>query len=686
MRKLPWFEIALVVAIMSISVYAAFSDPQNLSLRWFTRDDAYYYFKVAQNISEGKGSTFDGINPTNGYHPLWMLVCIPIFALARFDLVLPLKILLLVMSALSAATGILIYRLLGRAAHPAIGAFAAVYWALDFQNISRIYKPGLETGIAAFFIILLAYKLFDFEQTWRKDNAVKKQLFLLGIIAALAMLSRLDLVFLAVIVGLWVVLRGHPLRYFLPLDLLASASAVLLAFILRLSMREYYRYDDAALTMLALSVVVSLTFAYFLGLYQRDVLKRITSLMWRLGLLAAGTSALVGVLMILIARAADFEVFPRAVIPIHAALTFLLFGLTRLAYLGLQTGPAPEPDPTPVALLRQNWRRWLEDGIAYYGVVFGALGAYMIINKILFGTFSPISGQFKRWWGSFPSRVYGGTAPTPAAFFGIDYEGHANAWQPVSTALGTWAEALAPFTGMEAMHIYLVSLAILGMLFYAVLKFNGNKARNAVIGMGIIPFFSAAVLQILSYHAPGYAAYRDWYWIVHPLLGILVLGSMAGLAAKRILKPRYIQAGLWILILGFGVLSANNLLRNLQGLMQYGRWSADVPNSEIAHFLEQHTEPGSIIGMTGGGNAGYFIQDRTVVNMDGLINRTEYFEAVRNGAGGQFLLDLGMDYALVNLDFVTRQPYNGQFNPYMETMDLYVHVFELFRYSVPDHP
>ncbi|HRQ24676.1 MAG TPA: hypothetical protein PLF42_14715, partial [Anaerolineales bacterium] len=454
MRKLPWFEIALVVAIMSISVYAAFSDPQNLSLRWFTRDDAYYYFKVAQNISEGKGSTFDGINPTNGYHPLWMLVCIPIFALARFDLVLPLKILLLVMSALSAATGILIYRLLGRVAHPAIGAFAAVYWALDFQNISRIYKPGLETGIAAFFIILLAYKLFDFEQTWRKDNAVKKQLFLLGIIAALAMLSRLDLVFLAVIVGLWVVLRGHPLRYFLPLDLLASASAVLLAFILRLSMREYYRYDDAALTMLALSVVVSLTFAYFLGLYQRDVLKRITSLMWRLGLLAAGTSALVGVLMILIARAADFEVFPRAVIPIHAALTFLLFGLTRLAYLGLQTGPAPEPDPTPVALLRQNWRRWLEDGIAYYGVVFGALGAYMIINKILFGTFSPISGQFKRWWGSFPSRVYGGTAPTPAAFFGIDYEGHANAWQPVSTALGTWAEALAPFTGMEAMHIY----------------------------------------------------------------------------------------------------------------------------------------------------------------------------------------------------------------------------------------
>ena len=110
MKRLPWFEIILILVVMTISLYAALSDAQNLSWRWFTRDDAYYYFKVAQNISEGHGSTFDGIDATNGYHPLWMLVCIPIFALARFDLILPLRILLLVMSGLSVATGILLYR------------------------------------------------------------------------------------------------------------------------------------------------------------------------------------------------------------------------------------------------------------------------------------------------------------------------------------------------------------------------------------------------------------------------------------------------------------------------------------------------------------------------------------------------------------------------------------------------
>src|SRR3970040_241629 len=114
MKRFPWFEIILILVVMSMSLYAALSDAQNLSWRWFTRDDAYYYFKVAQNISEGHGSTFDGINPTNGYHPLWMLVCVPIFALARFDLILPLRLLVLVSGAISAATGVLLFRLVGR--------------------------------------------------------------------------------------------------------------------------------------------------------------------------------------------------------------------------------------------------------------------------------------------------------------------------------------------------------------------------------------------------------------------------------------------------------------------------------------------------------------------------------------------------------------------------------------------
>jgi hypothetical protein len=157
MKRFAWFEILLIVVIMSISLYGAFSDAQNFSWRWFTRDDAYYYFKVAQNISEGHGSTFDGINKTNGYHPLWMLVCVPIFALARFDLILPLRILFVVSGALSVATGILLYRLVGKMFAPAVGAITAMGWVFSLHVLNAVYVQGLETGIAAFFIVLLIY-------------------------------------------------------------------------------------------------------------------------------------------------------------------------------------------------------------------------------------------------------------------------------------------------------------------------------------------------------------------------------------------------------------------------------------------------------------------------------------------------------------------------------------------------
>jgi hypothetical protein len=680
LKRIPWFELLLTAAILSISIHAALSDGQNLSLRWFTRDDAFYYYKVAQNISEGNGSTFDGINPTNGYHPLWMLVCVPIFALARFDLVLPLRILLIVLSMFSAATGILLYRILGRVAHPAIGALAAIYWVFDYQNFNRVYKPGLETGIAAFFILLLVYALLKLEENWRTHAATKKQLITLGIVAVFAMFSRLDLMFLAGMLGLWVVFRKQTLRYLLPLDLAAAVVAVLLAFILRLSVREYYRYEEAALLMSAISVVASIVGAYFLGLYRRDVLQKPLQLAGRLVLLAGAVSALAGVFMLHLTPLMDLEGFPRAVIPLHAALIFLLFGIPRFAYLSLRTGDAPQAESSPLELLKKNWRGWLADGVAYYGVVLGALGAYMLINKIFFGSFSPVSGQIKRWWGSFPTLVYGGTVRNPFAFFGLEYTGHSNAWQPVSTLLGVWSEKAKETLGYDANQIYFSLLAALGILFYLVLLSNKRKAKNAILRLGMPALFSAAVLQILSYHAPGYAAYRDWYWVLHPLLVILALGWMAGLATHPLFKLRFVPQAAWVLVFILGLQSGLFLLRNIQGFMQYGRWTPDTPNSEIAYFLEQNTEPGSIIGMTGGGGAGYFIQDRTVVNMDGLINRYEYFQAVKAGTGGEFLLALGMDYALVNEDFITRQPYNGQFNPYMTSLDQYTHVFELFRY------
>jgi len=107
------------------------------------------------------------------------------------------------------------------------------------------------------------------------------------------------------------------------------------------------------------------------------------------------------------------------------------------------------------------------------------------------------------------------------------------------------------------------------------------------------------------------------------------------------------------------------------------------PTNDIAAFLEANTEPGSIIGMTGGGNAGYFIQDRTVINMDGLINSYEYFQLLKDKQAGELLANEGLDYILANSSLLNQLPYKGQFASYLEWMDIRYGGKDLVRYHAP---
>jgi len=675
MKQNRWFEILLVLIIMGISLYAALSDSQNLSWRWFTRDDAYYYFKVAQNISEGHGSTFDGMNPSNGYHPLWMLICIPIFALARVNLILPLRILLLVMGGLSAATAILFFRLIGRIFTPAIGAIAAIYWAFNYDILSRIYQPGLETGIAVFFVLLLVYKTFEFETKWRTTQVTNRQLFILGLIAMCAALSRLDLIFLAGMVGIWIIFRKSPLRYFLPLDIAAILVSVMLAFIVRMQLPDYFRFADAAITMVAVSLVIRIPLLYFLGLYQAHIVSKPLKLAMRLIVfLAASTTVITGAMLVL-ARVENFEGFPRITIVYDLGFTALFFALSRFGAFGLRTNSAEVSDSsTPLQYLLENWKMWISDGLVYYGVVGVGLVLYVLSNKFLFGTFSPVSGQIKRWWGSLAGRVYGGPVGDPLSFFGINYVGDSNAWSPASNLLSGWAKNNSS---------YLIILAMFALLFYLLLYMNKQKAKSAIAQMSIVPLFASSWLQVLYYHAPGYSAFKEWYWVGQSVLVILAISIIPGLLFHSIRKVRYVQAAAWIIALGLGYIMLPPFWANIRSNMAYHEWKPTDPNNDIAAFLEAHTEPGSIIGMTGGGNAGYFIHDRTVINLDGLINSNEYYQLLKEKKAGPFLANEGLDYILANTGLLDQLPYKGQFDPYISLMDIRYGGKDLMHYRAP---
>jgi hypothetical protein len=680
-KQLPLFEIILVIVLMSVSMYAALSDAQNFSLRWFTRDDAYYYFKVAQNISEGRGSTFDGINRTNGYHPLWMLICVPIFALARFDLALPLRILLLVMSALQVSTAILLYRLLGRIFAPAIGALAALYWAFNLDILRSLYLQGLESGIAAFFVVLLLYKLHEFESNRRAAPVTQKQLAMLGLVGALTIFSRLDLIFFVALAGLWLVFRGGPLRYFLSLDVAAVIVSVFLSFILRLDLPEYYDYSNVAVIMAALGLLVKIPLTYFFGLYQRSALRDFRKWTLRLLLSTGVGSFLLGAAMLGISLTGNLQGFPRTVILLDFGFTLLFFGLARLAYAALRSqNVAQREESQPLAEFKQNWKTWLKDSLAYFGVAFGLLGIYMIWSKLAFGTFSPVSGQIKRWWGSFPSRVYGGATRNPFEFFGINFQGDGLAWTPLANTLGDFVKGFSDRT-LEVESNYLTALIAVTIVSFLLLLINKGKSRMALIRLGFVPIVCGSILQAVYYHSSGYSAYKEWYWITQRVGAILILGCALGLLFTLTRRIKYRQQAAWIIALLVGFNMGQTYWAGVKLTMQYNRWSADVPLMEIATLLEENTEPGSLIGFTGGGNVGYFIHDRTVLNMDGLINSAEYFEHLQNGTAGEYLAGIGLDYVLANPSILDRQPYDGQFNEYLTPTDVYYGGKQLLIYG-----
>jgi len=185
-------------------------------------DDAFYYFQIARHIVEGAGSTFDGLHPTNGYHPLWMAVLLPIFSvfsIGGVHDVAPLYAALGVSIVLNAVTALAVLAIISRLSQsPAVRAFAMLMWSLNpfiiFESLN-----GLETSLA---LCLFTIFIFLALRAAERDTGY----FLAAIVAGLMILARLDMaVYLAAFL-LWLLVRfgwKGGLQRAIPAGLLATA-------------------------------------------------------------------------------------------------------------------------------------------------------------------------------------------------------------------------------------------------------------------------------------------------------------------------------------------------------------------------------------------------------------------------------------------------------------------------------
>lgn len=185
-------------------------------------DDAFYYMKIARNIIRGEGCTFDGIAPTNGFHPLWMVCVLFVYWLVGMDLETPVRVLLVLNGLLCILTLVLLYRLIHKYVAPGLGLITVAGCLLP--NLVTAMTNGMETGLLLFLLVALIGLCYS--RGIHLPLASAKSSFAFGALLGLIALCRLDSVFVLVAAASLMILA--PLVMRLPVRACARALAFLL--------------------------------------------------------------------------------------------------------------------------------------------------------------------------------------------------------------------------------------------------------------------------------------------------------------------------------------------------------------------------------------------------------------------------------------------------------------------------
>lgn len=543
-QRLREYKIEIFFLLISVlpALYISISNA-NTILDWYSSDDGFYYFQVARNLAGGLGFTFDGLNPSNGFHPLWLFVITPLFFFAKFDLLLPLRLLLIMSALLSAGTAILLFRILRRHTSVWVAGFIGLLWIVLPRIHDLSMHTGVEVGLNAFCILLFWYFLSGFSPH-AESKQILRRLVRLSLLGALAVLARLDNLFLVGVSSVWLLLQ-----------------------------------------------------------------------LWRL---------------------------PK----------------------------------TKLRLPAWNWR--IQVAAALFAPLALVVLLYLSWNLFAFGTTTPVSGQVKVWWGTLRNTVYGFPVRDWVDFAGqfLTDDPELGPWSLLTAPLYAAAEWLLAVTGqtisvgarrVALLGIGVVLAALVGALVWAQRKLLSTAAR----GLRLFPLFLACLMQIAYYKWAGSLAQQPWYWIAEMLLLLLTMGivldALLRIAAR--IPPKEIKRAAPLL---GGVTFALMCLTFLLFIRSAVRAPGDGSNHFYIHrarWLEANTEAGARVAITGAGNLAYFIRDRTIINMDGLMNSVAYLKAMQAGWAAEYLAEQGTDYVFGNEYILTQtNPYapmlEGHLSPY----------------------
>ena len=165
----------------------------------FHEDDIWYYLNIARNFAHGRGFSYDGIEPTNGFHPLWMLVLALTGKVWTFEWI---SAELFKLQAIFFGCSIgLSAILLRRTTKWLAGSLFLIAWLGARPYYYKTGLTGLETPV--FLAVgLLAILTYD----WCVEDPTLARRLVLGLMMSVVFLARLDygaFAFLVSVTAIW---------------------------------------------------------------------------------------------------------------------------------------------------------------------------------------------------------------------------------------------------------------------------------------------------------------------------------------------------------------------------------------------------------------------------------------------------------------------------------------------------
>jgi len=646
-------EIIIIVLVMLASFYVAFS-PANSLTNWYNNDDGFFYFKVAQNIVAGHGVTFDGINATNGFHPLWMLICIPVYALIKGDLISPLRVIVFLFGIMQSVSVIIIYHLFAKRISKLFSFILTTTFGFSWLVYSNTFTGGLESALSFMLVLILLSKGISYRCSKNKQI---KSLIIIGIIASLTVLSRLDNLIFVTLFGVWLFFDRKENGSFLLMD---SAAAIIIITISAITASNYGIYPLAkTILILTMFLAASGILSFFISGFYSVCPVIIKQNGFIRGLIASITTIIIlSLLSFVFHLLGILEKFPFSIL-LYSGIGWIIYAaIIRGSTIQLVFPGSSQQFVKPKVWLN-SIKDWIKKPAAYFFPVVILTGLYMLWSQINFGTPIPVSGQIKQWWGTLANAIYG----SPIDSFD-EIRGYLFGSESPFMLLYSFIAPIFSWMKLGDYVIGLFSWVILaGTSTLLVIKKQHKSVLQWSEFLAIIPLGAATIFRMLYFYITGYVHMRIWYWTIETffiffLISVVVVVSWESLAKSKDTR----------LIVGSaaGIIMLATITIFVSNLTLAYPWSVTPKLAEdylvIPQMVEEQTKPGSVIGTPGGGSLSYFITDRVIVNLDGLMNSKEYFDGLRNSDTYAIMKQSNIQYIYANKYAVTEStPYAAIF-------------------------